>query len=399
MASHQSHHIWYNRFMITLLNYDARHYLLYRQMLLYPQSLQGNSAVEKVFNTLRIIQYDPLNPCGRNVDLVLQARINDYHPDGYIQWLYEERKGIECYDKELCIIPIEDFPLTHHNRIKAQGRRKAFLKRYRTEIEDLMKQIETKGPVTSADVSVKKRVRGDWSDTATFGRMALEILWKVGRLVVVGRVNGRKVYDLPHRVYGTAHTADTNKSVEYEHVLRRVRAVGLLPVTGSGGGWQGMSGSRITASVIRTLVSKDILTEVSVSGSRRVYVAATDQLSSFATTMRSDHKKQMTFIAPLDTFMWDRDTIEDLFGFKYRWEVYTPVNKRQYGYYVLPVLYGDQLVGRIEPTLQNQTLVVRGLWKESSWPASKEPLEQALVRFRNYLQAREIRIERTSSGI
>src|SRR5438552_2825686 len=91
---------------------QARRFLLSKQLLLPPQSLSGPKAVEKVFNTLRLIQYDPLNPCGRNPDLVLQARIRDYHPNDYYQWLYEEKKGIELYDKVLCIIPIEDAPLS-----------------------------------------------------------------------------------------------------------------------------------------------------------------------------------------------------------------------------------------------------------------------------------------------
>lgn len=390
-------HIWYNRFMIQLSNEDARHYLLERQLLMRPHAVTGKDAVDTVFKKLRIIQYDPLNPCGRNPDLVLQARISGYHPDGYLRWLYDEKKGIDCYDKELCIIPLEDFPLTQHNRARAQTQRKSFLKRYRTEIEELLLFVEQHGPITSSDVTVKKRVRGDWSDNATFGRMALEILWKVGRLVVVGRTAGRKMYDLPHRAYGHDITGH-DRAVEREHVLRRISAVGLLPASASGGGWQGMGGGRMAWAVVKSLIQEGSLTEVAVTDSSRRYVAVTEEMDAFINNNTHEPGRTMVFVAPLDTFMWDRDTIEDLFGFKYRWEVYTPLSKRQYGYYVLPILYGDKLVGRIEPVYQGTTLTIRNVWKESGWPASDEPLERAIETFQAYLRAREVRIERTAPG-
>src|SRR5436853_3875713 len=101
---------------LNISKQTARRFLLQKQFLWPPQSLTGKKAIEKVFNRLRLIQYDPLNPCGRNVDLVLQARIKNIHPNDYYDWLYKQHKGIECYDKELCIIPIEDVPFTGYIR-------------------------------------------------------------------------------------------------------------------------------------------------------------------------------------------------------------------------------------------------------------------------------------------
>ncbi|MBI3069991.1 MAG: hypothetical protein HYY87_01665, partial [Candidatus Levybacteria bacterium] len=90
---------------------NIRRYLLLKQLLLPPQSLNGQKGIDMVFNTIRSIQFDPQNPCGTNVDLALQARIKNIHPQDYYLWLYKQKKGIECFDKELCIVPIKDFSL------------------------------------------------------------------------------------------------------------------------------------------------------------------------------------------------------------------------------------------------------------------------------------------------
>ena len=89
----------------------VKKFLLYKQFLFYPRKITGLAGIETVFNTLRTVQYDPQNPCGRSVDLFLQARVKDIHPGDYYHWLYEQRKGIETYDKELAVVPIEDLPL------------------------------------------------------------------------------------------------------------------------------------------------------------------------------------------------------------------------------------------------------------------------------------------------
>jgi uncharacterized protein YcaQ len=370
---------------------QAKRFLLRKQLLSPLQSLFGKNAVEQVFQTLRVIQYDPLNPCGTNPDLVLQSRIFDYHPGDYFQWLYGEKKGIECYDKELCILPIEDFSLSRL-RMGTMTRRidkQEFLKEHQKEIEALLQLIEKEGPISASDFKSQTRVISGWGTESAFSSVALELLWKLGRLVVVKRDKMKKYYDIPTRYHESLVNTSLNHTLTKEHVLRRMKAVGLLPISGSGGGWQGLGSVKELSQVIRELVKEKKLSEVAITGAKRIYVIAAEDTSIVLDTLEQERK--VVFIAPLDNLMWDRAMIEELFDFYYRWEVYVPLPKRQYGYYVLPILYGDKFVGRIEPVFRAGTLEIKGLWKEFEWDAEMTcAFERGLEQFQSYLGVSEI---------
>ena len=92
---------------------------------------------------------------------------------------------------------------------------------------------------------------------------------------------------------------------------------------------------------------------------------------------QADCKARVEFLAPLDPMLWDRRLIEKVFDFKYTWEIYTPKEKRQYGYYVLPVVWGDRMIGRIEPVIREGELKVNGLWLEPGIRYTRK-LERAL---------------------
>lgn len=377
---------------------QARKFLLKKQLLFSPQSLVGNEGMEKVFNTLRLVQYDPLNPCGRNVDLVLQARIKNYHPDDYYDWLYTEKKGIECYDKELCILPIEDLALSRLRQSEVQKRpdKKLFLIKHQKQIELLLQKIDKDGPISSSDIIDKTRIIGGWGDEARFGRIALETLWKMGRLVVVKRKNGKKYYDLLSRI----HTSVDNEDKRYylltkEHVIRRLNSIGLLPKSLNGGGWQGLGSVKETGLITKELIKEEKIIEVDIKDCSRTYVVLQqDRQLLFDSYDFTEKDKKVIFLAPLDNLMWDREMIHELFNFYYRWEVYTPIHKRVYGYYVLPILYGDAFIGRIEPVLSKEKkLEIKGFWQEDKKLWNKktwDAFEEGLDTFKNYLHATEI---------
>jgi uncharacterized protein YcaQ len=98
---------------------------------------------------------------------------------------------------------------------------------------------------------------------------------------------------------------------------------------------------------------------------------------------------RVTFLAPLDQLLWDRKLTEHLFGFAYKWEVYVPEQKREYGYYVLPVLYGDRFIGRIEFSARQGVLEIKGWWpQEGRLP--RAAMRAALTRFQRYVGAEDV---------
>jgi uncharacterized protein YcaQ len=370
---------------VTLTRAEARRFLLTVQGLLPGRQLAGEQAIQTVFHQRRLIQFDPLNPCGRNTDLVLQARISDYRRGDYFKWAYEKRQGVDGYDKVLCILPIEDWPYLRFAGAQMSAARLAFVHEHAVDLDRVITTTLEHGPVTSDGIQDDRRSDIGWYGESAWGKVALETLWRMQRLVVTRRPDGRKVYDLPFRVYGDLLPKD---DVTFgAHVLRRVQSVGLLPATGSGTGWLGMGSVKQIKQEIDALVQSASLVRLDVEGVRGSYVARAEDMHFLEA--QADATDAMLFLAPLDNVLWDRDMIEALFGFYYRWEVYVPPSKRKYGYYVLPIVQGDRLVGRIEPVLRDGLVQIKGLWWEEGVDVvrARRQLEVAIDHFCLYLTA------------
>src|SRR3989344_990215 len=377
----------------------AKEFLLQKQFLLPPRQFTGKKGIEKIFSSLRSAQYDPQNPCGRNIDLFLQARVSEIHPSDYYDWLYAERKGIETFDKELCVVPIEDLPLCKN--LHPRSRKKKidnFIKNNKEQLEKLLEQIEKNGPINSKDINDDRKVDIFW-ETARWGKVALDSLWKTGKLAISTRKNGFKYYDLPQKIYGKKFVwtqKNTNQLFE-KQVLRRLQSTGMLPTTGTGQGWQGIGTGKEIAKKISELIQKKIFEEIQIKESKKYYAVISQEFKKFRTTEKKETKeKNISFLAPLDNLLWDRKMIKDIFDFDYTWEAYTPKKTRKFGHYVLPILYGTELIGRMEPRFQNGCLEIKGLWKEPNkkWnKKTKKALSEQLQTFKKYLNAKKIKLQ------
>lgn len=352
---------------------------------LHGSALPHLQSIEAVFQHLRLIQYDPLNPCGRNVDLVLQARLSQYHPHEYLAWAYEQRKGIDGYDKQLSLLPIEDWGYLHFFADRMSESRRSFIKEHRVELDMLILQIRDNGPLKADTLKDDRLVDIGWYGPSGWYKTALESLWRLGEVVSTRSRDGRKLYDLPERVYG--HTMPARPSFE-QHIDRRLSSVGLLPLSGGGTGWLGLTVGRQAVPALQRMVADGQFEIVVVEGSKKQYVVRSVDAPLLSSPPQA--KAVMTFLAPLDNLLWDRAMIEDLFGFFYRWEVYTPLQARMYGYYTLPILDGARMVGRIEPVLIGDTLQVKGIWWEPDVKINQSRVDEAIDRFRTYLGAEKV---------
>ena len=364
----------------------ARRYLLAKHFLLPPKSLSGIKGIDTVFKSLHSIQFDPQNPCGNNVDLVLQSRVKNIHPLDYHRWLYRQRKGIECLDKELCLVPIEDFCLCR--RVYSNQRTDRFIEENKKKLEKLVKKISENGELSSSRINNPKKVDCFWGNPR-WGKAALDVLWRTGRLVISKREKGRKYFDLPDKLYGAKFNWPDGYLPDEERVIRRVESVGILPKTGTGQGWLGMGKGQQIAPIVDELLKKGILKELSIDGVNKKYLISSVEKHFFQEIKKMKTIAEFSFLAPLDNLLWDRNTIRDLFDFDYKWEVYTPKVQRRYGHYTLPVLYGDRFVARIEPRLVGEILEIKGLWLEPSFFWDKKSLAafyDCLNRFCRYLK-------------
>ena len=364
---------------VVLTKEQARRFLLAHQGLWPPKRMQGKEGVLAFVRRVGCIQYDPLNVVGRNADLVLQSRVAQYRTAMLAELLYTDRALLDGWDKNMSIYGLEDWPYFARRRASARRHYGDPSRPAVAILPQVRQAIEERGPLSSIDLEFGETVGWSWSPTR-IARAALESMYWWGELVVHHKVNTRKVYDLSIRhIPEQIRTApDPNATEEQYHdwyVLRRIGSIGLL-WNRSGDGWLGMRAlkSRERQAALERLIARRQVVRVRVEGVvPSLYMRSADRGTLERVLAGEETVPQAAIVAPLDNLIWERRLTEELFGFTYRWEVYKPVTEREYGYYVLPVLYGDRFVARFEGKRDKKRglLSVENWW----WEPGVEPLE------------------------
>jgi uncharacterized protein YcaQ len=309
-----------------------------RRIAVRAQLLDGSAT--DVLDTVRrlgFLQIDPIASVATPQRLVLWSRLGAIDPAELDRLLWEERK---LFEFGAFIRPIEDYPLIlarmrrrRTGKYAWERRGTEFLQKNAPFRRHVLRELERRGPLMSrelVDTSVRTFDTGGWYGTRNVTVM-LELLEARGQVAIVGRRGGHRLWDLAERWYPPA---DPPPLEEAERILaeRRWRALGVRQ--GRDAGWE-------------------------------VHQEAADGAVPSRTT----------FLSPFDRLVHDRDRAEALFGFRYRLEMYVPKAKREYGYYVLPILRGDRLVGRIEPVFDRKARVLRvnGVW----WEPGVKPVSLA----------------------
>lgn len=379
--------------MIHLTRKQAREYLVKYHMINTDDSLSDKEGILTVFDKIQSIQVDPLDVVGRNVDLVLQARVQNYKKYFIEELLYKDRTIIDGWDKMMAIYKTEDYPKfqevrkwrsngeinTLHNRLQIDALK---------YLDAILEIFEKEGPKFSKDISIGGKSKHIWGQTK-ISSAAIDYLFHKGDINVNSRKNQQKEYDLTHRLIGDLANQEspfntTEEFIEY-FLLRRIKALGLT-TNKSGVHLHGthISSKKIREQYIKILLEKDLIEEVTIESIKEICY-----IPKGALNQTNIIKDSISFIAPLDNLIWDRDLTYRLFDFHYRWEVYTPIVKREYGYYVLPILYKENLIGRIEFEKHRKgDLKIINIWYNENTKQTKKletKMNQALRRFQKYL--------------
>ena len=389
---------------LTITKKQARRFILAHQGLWPPNKLKGKAGVLEYIHRVGCIQFDPLNIVGRNPELVLQARVSGFQPVMLQELLYKDRKLLDGWDKNMSIYSMEDWPYFHRRREAATRNPGRSPEPVRSILPQVRQALEERGPLSSLDLDFNQTVDWSWAPTR-LARAALESMYWGGELVIHHKVNTRKVYDLTsrHLPEDLLSASDPNETEEQFHdwyVHRRIGGVGLL-WDKSGDAWLGMPGikSKERKAALGRLLKQGKLVGVGVDGVKLpLYMRSEDEMLLHKTLDSRTPLSRAAIIAPLDNLLWDRRFIEALFDFTYIWEVYKPVAERRYGYYVLPILYGDRFVARFEPgqDKKNGTLIIKKWWWEPGVKQSermRNDLIQCFKQFLNYLGADNLVIE------
>jgi uncharacterized protein YcaQ len=329
-----------------------------RRIAVRAQLLDGSAT--RVLDTVRrlgFLQIDPIATVAPAQQLVLWSRLGRYDPAELDRRLWEEKT---LFEWNAYIWPTEDFPLLHalmrQRRLgRYSGERWAneFLKTNSRFKRYVLTELGQNGPLLSRDLEDRSRDRGRerhaWYGSRNVGMM-LELLHARGMLAIVGRRGGQRLWDLAERWYPETEAVRLGDA---QRLLaeKRFRALGVRL---GAKGWE---------------AHPEGLADPLPAG--------------------------VSLLSPFDRLIHDRARAEKLFGFRYRLEMYVPQAKREYGYYVLPILRGERLIGRLDPLLDRKAgvLYVKGVWAERDAPADAgSDVGDALRELAGWLAASEIRV-------
>jgi uncharacterized protein len=354
----------------------ARRFLVARHFLAPAQSLEGGlDAVLEVFRKLGSIQFDPLAVAGRNHDLVLHGRVADYEP-GWCDELYERRQIFEAYNKGLSLVPSSEFPW-----FRGVLTRKApqVLAENAEVAERVLERIRAEGPLSALDFERESGATTDWFGMPTNTvRTVLEAYAVTGVLGLARRDGNRRYYDLLERLLPPdllARNPPLKEQLRHK-LLSLYRAHGLLGVGGSGNIFRGIGPAKPDerwpeapgrTALREELVERGDLVAVEVEGVRGKRLVVREDVELLEAP--PEPPPSVAFLPPFDPLIWDRGLLGSLFDFDYVWELFFPPEKRRWGWYVLPIVFRDRFVGRIEPRIDrsNARVHVLDLWWENGF--------------------------------
>jgi uncharacterized protein YcaQ len=388
----------------------ARRYVMGRGGLWPGRRWRGLDGTGTAMRVMEDLQLDPLVIVARAHDLMLHSRVADYAIDDWATLTYERREFFE-WGGWLAVRPMDELPYFRvlMRRERERGHWLEVERDHRDAIEEMRTLLRSGREVSNRSFAMGDRTRIDHYRGRKDSALALHYLWRVGEAMVSRRERFERVYALTEAVAPPSALREVDDA-EADDVLslKAVAAAGLTRLNGVKTAY--VYGHKATPAEVAEWrdrwLTDGSLVEVKVEGWRAIQVAPGADASLIRdleagripkawTPLETTTEEEATFLSPLEPVS-ARGRAKALFGFDYTWEVYTPAAKRKFGYYALPILWGERLVGRFDPKLDRTTgtLVILGLWLEDASLARDVAFADALVvgmrRFMTLLDVRRI---------
>jgi uncharacterized protein YcaQ len=400
--------------MLELSLREARRLMIGAQLLAGPTPKRPTKQL--MLDTIRhlgAVQIDSISVVARSHHIVLWSRLGNHPPEWLDELLGQDRAIFEYWAHAAAFVPIELYPYFRRAMLSymdSGGNRWSewahqWIRENQHVFDHVVEHITHNGPVSSssfdAPEGTKRAEAWAWYGNKPTNR-ALDFLWTMGVLMIHRREKFQRWYDLRERVHPT-WTDDALPSLEEERLTLAsisVQAMGVTTARWLSDYFRTNWGAKAipgydAKGVLERLVEQGQAVHARVAGiSDPAYV-------SVPLLERRIPMSRTTLLSPFDSLIWDRRRTEAMFDFPLRLEAYTPAEKRQYGYFSLPILYRDRLVGRLDPKADRKArvLIVKALHLEP-WFVSKDDerfyaaLHAALESFRDFNDCDEIVVER-----
>jgi uncharacterized protein YcaQ len=402
--------------MLTINIDIARRFILGKQGLWPGRRWRGVQGIEQAMRTIEYLQLDPLQMIARSQDILLHSRVLDTTPGVCEEVTYGQRKFFD-WGGWLAVRRMDELP---HWRVIMRRERESYERladmgrEHAEAIVEMRAILRERGTVSNRDFAMAARTRTQSYRGRKDSSLALYYMWRTGEVMTHHRENFERVYALTETV-APAHLICESDEAEADRYLvkKEVSFAGLSRMDPGANAFSFHMPPGGAQQVLEALLAEGELVEVRVEGWKpatgRRYCALASDAEALAdlsagrvpeawTPLETNTTEEVVFLAPLDPVS-ARGRAKVLFGFDYVWEVYKPANLRKYGYYTLPVLWGDRLVARFDSKLDRttKTLVILGFWLESDVLGQDEPFAQALTRgfarFAAFLGARKLNAE------
>lgn len=394
--------------MLTITPTIARRLAITAQKLSGPTPNGSPQMIWETLQQIRCLQLDPIRAVERTQYLVLWSRVGQYKREDLHHLIYHERKLFEYWAHAASIVLAEDYPL-HEWLMRHYGERgSSWSKRLNAWVKEneglkqyILSEIEKQGALLTNVFEDQAQVpwsSGGWTSGRSVAYM-LDYLWTKGEIMVSKRDGLKRWWDLSHRVLPTHSRTGgwTAEQVTADGLQKSLKALGLGRARDI---QRHFIENRYPAAdqVLPELIKQKKFIPVQVEGWSGDWYIHHDTLPLVEQLQNGGWQPRTTLLSPFDNLIRDRDRTLDMWNFYYRIEIYVPAAKRQYGYYVLPILHGDQLIGRISPRMdyKKRVLTVEAVYLEPGVPAAEptgRAVQQTIHQLAHFLQAKEVRFE------
>ncbi|HSD49437.1 MAG TPA: crosslink repair DNA glycosylase YcaQ family protein [Actinomycetota bacterium] len=347
---------------------------------------------------LGAVQMDPTRAVERTEHLVLWSRLGRrYRPAALERLLWDDR---ELFEYRAFILPTSDLPvhrISMRRYPSGDNARHAYVRRYLRENaafrRHVLARLRREGPLRTRDLEDRSALgwrTGGWNDNGRNTAMMLEILWAKGEVMIVGRDGQQRIWDLAERRLPVRDLARLTDREEARALLTtHLRAGGIVRPSAVGWRFEHTRPASV-GRVLDDLVADGVVAPCRVEGTRGEWLADIGALER-------PFRRRTVLLSPFDRLIHDRRRTEELFGFRFRLEIYVPRSRREYGYFAMPILHGDRLIGRIDPHFDRASgvLMVDSVHAELEAPASAGGHVASAIRgLASWLGANDVRYGR-----